>query len=57
MAPTRYDEVVRAMGGYGEQVTDLGELRPAIERAIASGLPACLDVPLQSIPAPVIRRT
>jgi acetolactate synthase-1/2/3 large subunit len=56
MAPTRYDEIVRAMGGYGEHVTDLVELRPAIERAIASGLPACIDVPLESNPAPQIRR-
>ena len=57
MAPTRYDEIVRAMGGYGEQVTDISELRPAIERALASGLPACIDVPLESNPAPLIRRT
>ncbi len=57
MASTRYDEIVRAMGGYGEHVTDISELRPAIERALASGLPACIDVPLESNPAPLIRRS
>ena len=39
-----YHEVVRALGGYGEQVEDTEALRPAIERALASGKPACLNV-------------
>ncbi len=44
LKPTRYDEVVRALGGYGEQVTRPEEILPALERAFASGLPACLNV-------------
>jgi len=56
MMPTRYDEMARAMGCYGENITDLGELVPAIQRALASGRPACLNVPIQSIAAPVISR-
>jgi acetolactate synthase-1/2/3 large subunit len=40
----RYDEVVRALGGYGELVSEPGELRPALERAFASGKPALVNV-------------
>ena len=43
---TRYDKVVTALGGYGELVEDPGQIRPALERAFASGLPACLNVML-----------
>ena len=39
-----YHEVVRALGGHGEQVEDPNELRPAIDRALSSGLPACVNV-------------
>lgn len=42
----RYDRVVTALGGYGEMVEKPGEIRPALERAFASGLPACLNVML-----------
>lgn len=41
---TRYDEVVRALGGHGELVLAPAELRPALERAFASGLPAVVNV-------------
>jgi acetolactate synthase-1/2/3 large subunit len=41
---TRYDEVVRALGGHGELVSTPGELRPALERAFASGLPSVVNV-------------
>lgn len=41
---TRYDEVVRALGGHGEQVATPAELRPALERAFGSGLPAVVNV-------------
>jgi acetolactate synthase-1/2/3 large subunit len=40
----RYDEVVRALGGHGELVTTPDELRPALERAFASGRPALVNV-------------
>jgi acetolactate synthase-1/2/3 large subunit len=46
LAPTRYDLVVSALGGYGERVEQPGELVPALERAFASGLPACINVTL-----------
>jgi acetolactate synthase-1/2/3 large subunit len=41
---TRYDEVVRALGGHGELVSAPAELRPALERSFASGLPSVVNV-------------
>jgi acetolactate synthase-1/2/3 large subunit len=41
---TRYDEVVRALGGHGELVREPGELRGALDRAFASGRPALVNV-------------
>lgn len=40
----RYDRMVEALGGYGELVERPEEIRPALERAFASGLPACINV-------------
>ena len=40
----RYDEVVKALGGAGEQVSAPGEIGPALDRAMASGVPYLLDV-------------
>jgi acetolactate synthase-1/2/3 large subunit len=40
----RYDQVVEALGGYGEYVTEAKEIGPAIDRALASGKPACVNV-------------
>ena len=41
---TRYDKVVEALGGHGELVEHPDELRPALERAAASGKPALINV-------------
>ena len=46
LAPTRYEKVVEALGGYGELVEDPSQIRPALERAFASGKPACINVML-----------
>jgi acetolactate synthase-1/2/3 large subunit len=40
----RYDHVVEALGGHGELVSRPEELRPALERAFASGKPALVNV-------------
>jgi acetolactate synthase I/II/III large subunit len=40
----RYDEVVRALGGGGETVTDPAEVGPALDRAFASGVPYVVNV-------------
>jgi acetolactate synthase-1/2/3 large subunit len=36
--------VVEALGGHGELVSTPDELRPALERAFASGRPALVNV-------------
>ena len=41
---TRYDLIVQGMGGYGERVTEPNQIRPALERAAACGLPSVVDV-------------
>ena len=41
---TRYDDVVRALGGFGETVATPAELQPALHRAFSSGLPAVVNV-------------
>jgi acetolactate synthase-1/2/3 large subunit len=41
---TRYDQVVEALGGHGEFVRTPDELRPALDRAFASGKPALVNV-------------
>lgn len=46
LAPTRYDQVVQAFGGYGERVTEPSQIRPALERALASNTVACVNVML-----------
>jgi acetolactate synthase-1/2/3 large subunit len=40
----RYDEVVRALGGDGELVTDPEQIGPAMDRAFASGVPYLVNV-------------
>ena len=45
LAPrTAYDEVVRALGGAGETVTDPRQTGPALDRAFASGVPYLVNV-------------
>ena len=44
LAPTRYDLVVEALGGHGEYCERPDEIRPALERAFASGKPALVNV-------------
>jgi acetolactate synthase-1/2/3 large subunit len=53
--PTRYDRVVAAIGGHGELVENIADLAGAVERAMASGKPACINVMIESIPSPVVR--
>ncbi len=55
LTPARYDLVVAALGGHGEYVGNAADLPGAIERALASGKPACINVMIESTAAPVIR--
>jgi len=41
---TRYDDVAAALGCHGELVSEPAELRPALERAFAAGVPALVNV-------------
>jgi acetolactate synthase-1/2/3 large subunit len=56
LLPSRYDKVVEALGGHGAFVQSVDELAPALERALASGKPACINVLIERVAAPVIRR-
>ena len=55
LLPSRYDKVVEALGGHGEFVRKVDELAPAIERSLASGLPACINVAIDAAAAPTFR--
>src|SRR3546814_14451295 len=41
---TAYEQVAIALGCYGERVTDVNEIAPALARARASGKPACINI-------------
>jgi acetolactate synthase-1/2/3 large subunit len=56
LLPARYDLVVAALGGHGEYVEDAAALPSAIARSLASGKPACVNVMIESIAAPALRR-
>lgn len=56
LAATRYDEVCRALGGWGEHVERIEDLPAALERAIESGQPAVINVGIGRFEAPIVRR-
>ena len=52
-----YEQMVAGLGGHGELVTEDEDIIPALERAAASGKPACVNVvtdPTVTSPATVI---
>jgi len=49
----RYDKVVEDLGGYGELVQDPDDIVPALQRALASGLPACINVVTECTQSPI----
>jgi acetolactate synthase-1/2/3 large subunit len=44
---TRYDKVVEALGGHGEYCEKPEEIRPALDRAAASGKPALVNIKIR----------
>ncbi|MBV9248273.1 MAG: thiamine pyrophosphate-binding protein [Acetobacteraceae bacterium] len=56
LLPARYDRVAEALGGHGELVEQPSQLQGAVQRAVASGKPACINVMIESIAAPVVRK-
>jgi len=55
LLPVRYDQVVQSLGGHGECVERAADLAAAIDRALASGKPACVNVMIESTAAPALR--
>jgi acetolactate synthase-1/2/3 large subunit len=53
---TDYAAVARAFGCHGERVTELSEVASALDRALASGLPAVVDVATRFVPHPSLPR-
>jgi acetolactate synthase I/II/III large subunit len=49
---SRYDLMTKALGGHGEHVERPEDLTPALERAVASALPACVNVVIDGVAAP-----
>ena len=49
---SRYDLVMKALGGEGEHVETLDQVRPAFERALASGRPYCINIEIRSERSP-----
>lgn len=43
---TRYEAVVQALGGFGAWADTAEAVGPAVRKALASGLPACVNVPV-----------
>ena len=57
LAPSaRYDLAAAGLGCHGEHVTDPTGLDAALSRALASGRPACLNVEIDGVAAPVFSR-
>ena len=44
LGDVKYDQFAKMLGGYGEEVRDPKDIRPALERARASGKPALINV-------------
>ncbi|RLB55481.1 MAG: acetolactate synthase, partial [Deltaproteobacteria bacterium] len=44
LSHVRYDKVVEALGGFGAYVETVADLGPALDAAMASGKPACVNV-------------
>ena len=54
LAPSaRYDLAAAGFGCHGEHVTDAAGLDAALARALASGRPACVNVEIDGVAAPV----
>ena len=54
LSGARYDLAVAALGGFGAYVTQKDQLQDALERALQSGLPACVNVRMHGVPAPTL---
>ena len=55
LLPSRYDRLAEALGCHGEFVQHIDELTPALERAVASDRPSCVNVAIEGARAPTFR--
>ncbi len=51
---TEYAAIARGFGCYGERVSDVDDVAPAIERGLASGLPSVIDCRTRFVPHPAM---
>ena len=56
LRPTRYEAMAEALGGHGELVDRPDQLAPALERAVAAGVPACVNIMIDGVAAPTYRQ-
>ena len=52
LLPSRYDKVVSGLGGYSEHITDPGDLKNALNRAISQNLPSLLNIQISNSISP-----
>ncbi|MBI1791781.1 MAG: thiamine pyrophosphate-binding protein [Acidobacteria bacterium] len=52
LARSRYDLVMKGFGGDGETIDTLEQVRPAVQRALASGVPYLLNVNIRGARSP-----
>jgi len=45
------------LGGYGELVEKSSEIIPAVERAVKSGKPSCINVKTKGVISPIVAAT
>ena len=58
LGDARYDRAAAGLGCHGEYVEDVDDIGPAIERALASGRPACVEIltDIDAVPSPSSRQ-
>ncbi|HTS27142.1 MAG TPA: thiamine pyrophosphate-binding protein [Bryobacteraceae bacterium] len=52
LRPARYDLMMKAFGGEGETIEQLDQVKPAVERAMVSRSPYCLNVRIAGVRSP-----
>jgi acetolactate synthase I/II/III large subunit len=52
LRPTRYDIVMKGFGGEGEHVERPEDIGPAVQRALASGVPYCINIAIRGVRSP-----
>lgn len=54
LSGTDYAAIARAFGCHGERIDRAGEIEPALQRAVQSGLPAVIDARVGFVPHPML---